>query len=64
MSFKKINLLRDFAADVYLSEAQNHITPPPPYTLHTCIQYTYSHRKGGPGGELNHAERRGERGNS
>ncbi len=34
------------AAGVYLSEAQNPI-PPPPYTLYTCIQYTYSHREGG-----------------
>jgi hypothetical protein len=33
---------------------------PPPYTLYTCIQYTYSHREGG--GELN--QREGERGNS
>jgi hypothetical protein len=31
------------------SEAQNAITPPPPYTLYTCIQYTYSHREGGSG---------------
>jgi hypothetical protein len=30
----------DFAAGVYLSEAQN---PSPPVTLYTCIQYTYSH---------------------
>jgi len=26
-------------------------TPPnPPYTLYTCVQYTYSHREGGRGG--------------
>jgi hypothetical protein len=62
MSSKKINLLRDFAADVYLSEAQNHI-PPLPYTLYTCIQYTYTHRKGGAWGRVE-PERRGERGNS
>ncbi len=30
----------------YLSEAQYTIPPPPPYTLYTCIQYTYSHREG------------------
>ena len=23
--------------------------PPPPYTLYTCMQYTYSHREGGRG---------------
>jgi hypothetical protein len=45
-SFKKIDLERDFAAGVYLSEAQ---TPPPPYILYTRIQYTYSHRDGGRG---------------
>ncbi len=33
--------------------------PPPPYTLHTDIQYTYSHREGG---ELN--QREGWRGDS
>jgi hypothetical protein len=43
-SSKKIDLERDFAACVYLSEAQN---PIPPYTLYTCIQYTYSDREGG-----------------
>jgi hypothetical protein len=26
--------------------------PEPPYTLYTCIQYTYSIREGGTGGEL------------
>ncbi len=25
--------------------------PPPPYTMYLCIQYIYSHRKGGSGGE-------------
>ncbi len=36
----KIDLEMDFAAGVYLSEAQN----PPPYTLYiySFIQYTYS----------------------
>ncbi len=53
-SSKKIDLKRDFAAGVYLSEAQN---PPPPYTLYTWIQYTYSHREGGGGVE---PMRRGE----
>ncbi len=41
----KIDLQRDFAAGVYLPEVQNPI-PPPPYTLYTCIQYTYSHWEG------------------
>jgi hypothetical protein len=44
-SSKKIDLERDLSAGVYLSEAQNPI--PPPYTLYTCIQFTYSHRKRG-----------------
>ncbi len=34
-------------------------TAPPPYTLYTCIQYTYSHKEGG---EKN--QREGQRGNS
>jgi hypothetical protein len=51
----------DFAAGVYLSEAQNPIPPPPSYTLYLCIQYTFSHREGGSGGELN--QREGVRGN-
>jgi hypothetical protein len=39
-------MLRDFAAGVYLSEAQNPM--PPLHTAYcTCIQYTYSHREGG-----------------
>ncbi len=45
-SSKKIDLWRDFASGVYLSEAQSPV-PPPPYKLYTCIQYTYSHREGG-----------------
>jgi hypothetical protein len=49
MSSKKIHLYRDFAAGVYLSEAKN---PTPPYTLYTCILYTYSHRGGGGGGRV------------
>jgi hypothetical protein len=50
-SFKTIDLLRDFAAGVYLSEAQNPVHSPPP--LHTVYVYTlyeqntYSHREGG-----------------
>ncbi len=36
--------------------------PPPPYTLFTCIQYTYSHREDGEGGESN--QREGEKCNS
>jgi hypothetical protein len=49
-SSKKIYLEIDFAAGVYLSEAQNPI--PPPYTLYTCIKYTYSHREWGEGESL------------
>jgi hypothetical protein len=47
---KKIDLYMDFAAGVSLSEAQNPMPPPLPYTLYMCIKYTYSHRKGGDGG--------------
>ncbi len=31
----------------------------PPYTLYTCIQYTYSHREGGRGGRVE-PQRRGD----
>ncbi len=56
-----------FAAGVDQSEVQNPITPPPLYTLYTCIQQytcTCSHREGGRvgGGEFN--QREGEGGNS
>jgi hypothetical protein len=38
--------LKDFAAVVYLSEAQNPVTPPPTH----CIRvYSISHREGGRG---------------
>jgi hypothetical protein len=43
-SSKKMTCKGDFAAGVYLTEAQN-----PPCTLYTCIQYTYSHREEGGG---------------
>ncbi len=59
-SSKKIYLERDFAAGVYLAEAQNPIPLPPPplhtvyvYTPVYTIQYTYSHSKGGEGMVLN-----------
>jgi hypothetical protein len=51
---KKFYLEKDFTAVVYLSESQNPI-PPHPLYLYTCIQYTYSHRKG-EGGDLNQRE--------
>jgi hypothetical protein len=41
----KNDLKRDFAADVYLSEAQNPIPPP----IHIVYVYTYSIGKGGEG---------------
>jgi hypothetical protein len=46
----------DFAAGVYLSEAQKPY--PSPYTLYMCIHYTYSHKEGRWRGE---PERRFER---
>jgi hypothetical protein len=48
-SSKKIDKLSDFAAGVYLSEAQN---PPPP----THIVYVYTHTVYGKGGFLNQRE--------
>ncbi len=40
-SSKKINIKRNFAKCVYLSEVHNLILPPPPpYTLYTCLQCT------------------------
>jgi hypothetical protein len=62
MRHRKIDLYRDFAAGVYLSEAQNPMPSPHNYTLYTCMIYhTYSH-EGGGGRELN--QREGESGNS
>jgi hypothetical protein len=51
---RKIRLIEGNAkcrqpAGVYLGEAQSP-SPPPPYTLYTSIQYTYSHKERG---ELN-----------
>jgi hypothetical protein len=46
-SSKKIN----FAAGVFLSDAQKPIPSPPPYTLHTCTLYTYSRENWVGGGE-------------
>ncbi len=58
-SSKKIDMYRDFAASIYLCEAQNPIPPPPPYTLNTCVQYTNSHTKGGGGGGWRVEQREG-----
>ncbi len=55
-----IDLYRDSVAGVFLSEAQNSIPPPLPYTLYTCIQYTFSHREVGEEGERVEPQRRGE----
>ncbi len=56
---------RDFAAGVFSVwdplKSNDPILPPPPYTLYTCIQYTYSHKKG-EGGRAN--QRKGKTGNS
>jgi hypothetical protein len=58
-SSTKIDLYRDFAAVVYLFEAQNPILPP--YTLYTRLKYTYSHRewRRGGGGSLTREKVRG-----
>ncbi len=47
-SSKQIDLLRDFAVGVYLSEAQN--PTPHPYTLYTCIYSILIHTGKGGGG--------------
>jgi hypothetical protein len=39
----------DFAAGVYVSEAQNPIPPLPPYTLYTCIHSILIRSRGGGG---------------
>jgi hypothetical protein len=62
-SSKKNDPYRDFAAGVYLSEAQNPIPPP---SLTHCMRvpyivYLFTHGKG-VGGKL--YQREGERGNS
>jgi hypothetical protein len=46
-SSKKIDLLKDFAAVDYLSEAQNPIPPPVHTVQYMCKQFTYSPREGG-----------------
>jgi hypothetical protein len=64
---KKIDLKRDFAAGVYLSEVQNPITPLLPFTH--CIRvfriqflFPCTGDGGGGGRELN--QRKGDRANS
>ncbi len=60
-SSNKIDLLRDFAAGVYLSETQNTIPPTPQCTVYVYTVYLLTQGRGGEGGELN--QREGERGN-
>jgi hypothetical protein len=57
-SSKKFTCKRTFRqVFTCLRPGQNPIPPPPPpFTLYTCIQYTYSHREGG----RVEPERRGE----
>jgi hypothetical protein len=57
-SSKKIDLKRDFAAGVYLSEAQNPI--PPPHTHCVRVYSILIHTGKGRGGRVE-LERRGER---
>jgi len=64
-SSKQIDLQRNFAAGVHLSEVQNPPPPPPThwirvYTIHYTV-YLFTQGRG-IGGELN--QREGERGNS
>jgi hypothetical protein len=51
---------RGFATGVYLSEAQNPIPPPPPYTLFMWLYTVYLFTQG-RGGRRVEPERRGER---
>jgi len=56
-SSEKIDLYRDFATGVYLSEAPNPV--PLPLSLHILaysIHCTYSHREGGRGESWNKIE--------
>ncbi len=57
-SAKKIDLLRDFAAGVYLSEAQKPIphNPPPLHTVYVYTIYLFTQWRGGGG----KPERKGE----
>jgi hypothetical protein len=45
-SSKQTDLLRDFAAGVYLSEAQNPI-PPPLHTVYVYTVYLFTQERGG-----------------
>jgi hypothetical protein len=48
-SSKKLDLLRDFAAGVYLSEAQNSTPPPPLHTVYVYAVYLFTPGRGGGG---------------
>jgi hypothetical protein len=59
---RKIRLI-EANAGVYLSEAQNPITPPLTHCICVySIRYLFTQERGGTGGELN--QREGVRGNS
>ncbi len=47
---KIIDLYRDFAAGIYLSEAQNPIPPPPLQTVYVYTVYLFTQGRG-EGGE-------------
>jgi hypothetical protein len=53
---KKIDLYRDFPAGVYLSEAQNPASPPPPFHIVYCVHINIIPIHTGRGGELNQRE--------
>jgi hypothetical protein len=50
-SSKKIDLYRDLAAGVHLSEAKNPIVPPPLHTVYVYSVYLFKKGKG-EGGEF------------
>jgi hypothetical protein len=62
--YKKIYLQGDFAAGIYLSEAQNPITPPPPLHTTHCIRVSSKLIHTGRGGGERLNQREGAKGNS
>jgi hypothetical protein len=56
MSPSKKLTCKDFAAGVYLSEAQNPIPPPLTHCIHVCSILIHTRKGGGEGGRVNQRE--------